>query len=104
MYVLVEIKGKQYKAEKGGLLKVDKINADKGTSVDFSSVMLAQTGEDVKIGTPFLKDVCVKGVVEDHQKDKKINVIKYKKRKRYRRRYGHRQAYSYIRVNDIVGV
>lgn len=102
MYALVEIKGKQYKAQKGALLKVDKLGKETGDSVEFDSVLMI-SGDDVKVGTPYLDGVKVTATVEDERRDKKINVIKFKKRKNYRRKMGHRQTYSYIRVNDITG-
>ena len=102
MYALVEIKGKQYKAEKGDLLKVDKLNNKKGDSVEFESVMLISDNGDIKIGKPFLKGVKVKAEVEEHGKDKKILVYKYKKRKKYRRVQGHRLQFTTIRVKNIL--
>ncbi|MEW5814236.1 MAG: 50S ribosomal protein L21 [Spirochaetota bacterium] len=104
MYVLVEIKGKQYKAEKGTLLKVDKMDHPKGEVVEFGNVMMVSDSGNVKVGTPFLDGIKIKAVVEDHVKDKKIIVYKYKRRKHYKRKQGHRQAYSNIRVEDILGV
>lgn len=102
MYALVEIKGKQYKAEKGALLKVDKLGLETGEAVEFDSVLMV-SGDDVKVGTPYLEGVKVTGTVEDERKDKKVTIIKFKKRKNYRRKAGHRQTYSYVRVNDISG-
>ena len=102
MYALVEIKGKQYKAEKGTLLKIDKLNKNKGDKVEFDSVLLISDNGKIKIGTPFLKGAKVKAEIEDHGKDKKILVFKYKKRKRYRRTRGHRSQFTTIRVNNIL--
>ena len=101
MYALVEIKGKQYKAEKGALLKVDSLKKEVGTEVEFDTVLLVG-GEDSKIGAPYVKGVTVKTVIEHNIKDKKIRVYKYNKRKSYRRTQGHRQQYSLIRVSDII--
>lgn len=104
MYALVEIKGKQYKAEKGTLLKVDKIDSEKGDSLEFDKVLMLSNDSDVKIGTPYVEGIKVQGSVEDQIKDKKIIVFKYKKRKNYKRTQGHRQQYTLVRVNDIIGV
>ena len=103
MYALMEFKGKQYKAEKGALLQVDKINADPGTEVDIDSVLLV-SGDDVKVGAPYVEGVKVKAVVEAHKKAKKIIVFKFKAKKGYRRKLGHRQLYSVIKIQEIVGV
>jgi large subunit ribosomal protein L21 len=102
MYALVEFKGKQYKAEKGALLKVDRIDAEKGAAVDIDTVLLV-SGDKVSVGTPYVKGAKVTAVVEDHGKADKIIVFKYMPKKDYRRKQGHRQQYSLIRVQDIVG-
>jgi large subunit ribosomal protein L21 len=102
MYALVEFKGKQYKAEKGALLKVDRIDAEKGASVAIDTVLLV-SGDSVAVGAPYVSGAKVTAVVEDHGKDPKIIVFKYKSKKDYRRKRGHRQMYSLIRVQDIVG-
>jgi len=103
MYALMEFKGKQYKAEKGAILEVDKIDADPGSAVDINSVLLV-SGEKVVVGAPYVHGASVKAVVESHKKAKKIIVFKYKPKKDYRRKQGHRQQYSVIKIQDIVGV
>jgi len=103
MYALMEFKGKQYKAEKGALLQVDKIDADPGSAVDIDSVLLV-SGEKVVVGAPYVQGAKVQAVVEAHKKAKKIIVFKYKPKKDYRRKQGHRQQYSVIKIQDIVGV
>lgn len=102
MYALVEFKGKQYKVEKGALVKVDLIDAEVGSALDIDSVLLL-SGESVSVGAPYIKGAKVSAVVEAHEKDKKIIVFKYKPKKDYRRKQGHRQKYSLIRIGDIVG-
>jgi large subunit ribosomal protein L21 len=105
MYALVEFKGKQYKAEKGALLTVDKIDAEPGAKLDIDSVLLLSKGDgaDVTVGTPYVAGAKVSAVVESHKKDKKIIVFKYKPKKDYRRKQGHRQQYSIIKIEDIIG-
>jgi large subunit ribosomal protein L21 len=104
MYALVEFKGRQYKAEKGALLKVDKIDAEPGSKLDIDTVLLVSKGdENVVVGTPYVEGAKLSAVVESHAKDKKIIVFKYKSKKDYRRKQGHRQQYSIIRVEDIIG-
>ena len=104
MYTLVEIKGKQYRAEEGALLKIDRVDKEKGESLEFKSVLFVSDEKKVKIGTPYVKGVKIKAIVEEHGKNKKIIIYKYKKRKNYRRKQGHRQQYSLIRVQDIQGL
>jgi len=103
MYALVDIKGKQYKVEKGALVKIDQVSEPKGAQIEFNSVLLLKGDKEVKLGSPYIDGAKVKAVVEDQGKDKKIVVFKYKKRKGYRKRYGHRQAYSLIKIKEISG-
>ena len=102
MYALIEYKGKQYKAEKDALIQVDKIDAEKGQTIDIDTVVLVSDGDKVNVGTPYVKGAVVKAVVEETFKDKKVIVLKNKKKKDYRRTIGHRQQYTNIRVTDIV--
>ena len=102
MYAVVEIKGKQYKAQEGDLLKVDSVDGADGDVLEFDSVLMLHKDDDkVSIGTPYVKGASVKAVVEEHGRDRKVIVYKYKRRKGYRRRRGHRQGYSLVRVKEI---
>jgi len=101
MYALVEFKGKQYKAEKGTLLKVDLIDAEPGTAINIDTVLLVSGESSVKVGDPYVKGAKVSAVVESHGKDGKVIVFKYKPKKDYRRKQGHRQQYSIIKIGDI---
>jgi len=103
MYAMVEIQGSQYKAEKGARLTVQRLESDKGAVVEFDKVLLLRSDKDVKVGAPYVKGAAVKTVVEDHVRGSKVIVFKYKRRKRYRRTRGHRQAYSILRVEEITG-
>ena len=103
MYVMVEIKGKQYKANEGAVLKVDRIDGETGDVLEFDSVLMLRNDADVKIGNPYVDGASVKAVLESQGRDKKITVLKFKRRKNYSRKYGHRQAFSKIRVKEIVG-
>ena len=104
MYALIEFKGRQYKAEKGALLKVDKIDAEPGSKLDIDSVLLlSRDGNYITVGTPYVAGARVSAVVEGHEKGEKIIVFKYKPKKDYRRKTGHRQQYSVIKIEDIAG-
>lgn len=102
MYALVEYKGKQYKAEKGAVLTVDKIDAEKGTKIDVDTVLLVSDGDKISVGAPYVKGAKVQIVVEDSFRDKKVLVLKYKSKKDYHRLIGHRQHYTNVRIEDIV--
>lgn len=101
MYALVEIQGKQYKAQEGAVLKVDKIDKETGATVEFDSVLMVADGEKTQIGTPYVKGAKVTAVLEDQIKDKKVVVFKFKRRKGYRRKQGHRQQYSQLLIKEI---
>ncbi len=103
MYALVEYKGKQYKAEKDALIQVDSIDAEKGTVIEIDTVLLVSNEGSVSVGAPYVKGAKVKAVVEDSIRDKKVIVYKYKSKKDYHRTIGHRQQYTTIRVQEIVG-
>ncbi|MBN2627960.1 MAG: 50S ribosomal protein L21 [Spirochaetales bacterium] len=103
MYALVEIKGKQYKAEKGAVLTVDKVDSQNGDAVEFDRVLLVADGEKTTVGAPYVAGVKVKAVVEDAFRDKKVKVLKFKRRKGYLRQKGHRQQYTKLKVEDIIG-
>lgn len=102
MYALVEYKGKQYKAEKGSVLSVDKLDAEKGAKIDVDTVLLVSDGDKISVGAPYVKGAKVQIVVEDSFRDKKVLVFKYKSKKDYHRLIGHRQNYTNVRVEDIV--
>ena len=99
MYALIDMKGKQYKAEKGALLRMDRIDAEKGASL---SIMLISGDGTQKIGTPYIAGAKVTGTVEDQIKDTKVVVMKYKRRKNYKRTRGHRAQYTIVKVTDII--
>jgi large subunit ribosomal protein L21 len=104
MYALVDINGKQYKAEKGSKLKINRIAREAGEKIEFNKVLLVSGGDEVKVGTPYVDGASVTATVTEHGKDKKVVVFKYKKRKRCRRKNGHRQPYSVITIEDITGI
>ncbi|AYE36625.1 50S ribosomal protein L21 [Borrelia turcica IST7] len=102
MYALLEIKGKQYKAIMGEILKIDKIDSSEGEKIEFDSVMLVNKDGDVKIGRPYVLGSCVRCTYLEDKKDKKVISYRYRRRKSSERKVGHRQTYSYVLVNDIV--
>lgn len=103
MYAMIEIQGKQYKAEQNALLKVDRLTQEEGAAVDLESVLLLSSDKGVKVGTPYVKGAAVKAVVEKHVRDPKVQVLKFKRRKNYSKLTGHRQNYSLVRVKEITG-
>lgn len=102
MYAVVEILGKQYKAEKGATLRVDHIEGEAGKKLEFSNVLFLRGEKDTDLGSPYVKGAKVTAEIEEHKKGDKVIVFKYKRRKDYQRKQGHRQQYTVIRVKDIV--
>lgn len=101
MYAVIETGGKQYRVEQGQSIKVEKLNADEGASVDLDKVLLVADGDDVKIGAPYLEGGMVKAMVKSHGRGKKIRIIKFRRRKHSRKTQGHRQAYTELEITGI---
>jgi len=101
MYAVVNSGGKQYKVQKGEVLKVEKISGDVGSSVTFDRVLMFSDGENVSIGQPVLDSVSVEGHIVEQGKARKIIVFKYKRRKRFRRKNGHRQEFTAVLIDSI---
>ena len=101
MYAVIKTGGKQYRATTGDILKVEKIEAEKGATVELDQVLMVGEGEDVKIGAPYLEGGKVTATVVDHGRREKIKVIKFKRRKNYRKQMGHRQYFTQIEITGI---
>lgn len=100
MYAIFETGGKQYKAEKGDTIRVEKLDLAEGKLVTFDALMVAD-GDDVKIGTPTVKGAKVRAKVVEHGKDKKVIVYKFKPKRKYRKKQGHRQPYTVLKVTSV---
>jgi large subunit ribosomal protein L21 len=103
MYAVFKTGGKQYRAGKGDRLKIEKLDAAEGDSVEFNEVLLVGEGENVKVGAPLVSGSKVKGKVIVQAKEKKIDVIKFRRRQNYRRTYGHRQQFTLVEITGITG-
>lgn len=102
MYAIVESGGRQYRAEEGHSFSVEKLPYEVGDQIELDKVLLLANDDGVKIGQPTVEGVSVKATVVDQYRGKKIFVWKYKPKKRYRRRKGHRQSYTRLRIDEIV--
>ncbi len=101
MYAVFETGGKQFRAEPGSKLRIPSIEAEPGDVVTFDQVLLASDGEAVSVGTPEVKGASITAEVLRHGRDKKIIVFKRKRRKGYRRKQGHRQGFTEVRIDGI---
>jgi large subunit ribosomal protein L21 len=102
VYAIVESGGRQYRAEEGHSFSVEKLPYEVGEQIELSNVYLLANGDGVQIGRPTVPGATVKATVIEQYRGKKIFVWKYKPKKRYRRRKGHRQSYTRLRVDEIV--
>ena len=103
MYAIVEIAGQQFKVEKDKKLFVHRLEAEQGDSLDFEKVLLVDTDGKVAVGTPTVKGAKVTAKVLEHVKGDKVIVFKKKRRKGYKKKNGHRQLFTQIQVENIVG-
>jgi len=101
MYAVIATGGKQYRVTKDEVLRVEKLDAEPGATVEFGDVLLVGTGADVKMGTPLLKGGKVVATVVRHGRGAKISVVKFKRRAHYLRQKTHRQAFTEVKVTDI---
>ncbi|KHE70603.1 50S ribosomal protein L21 [Halobacillus sp. BBL2006] len=100
MYAIIETGGKQVKVEKGQEIYVEKVNAEAGETVTFDKVLFVG-GADTKVGAPFVDGASVTAKVEKQGRQKKLTVFKYKPKKNYKRKQGHRQPYTKLVVEEI---
>jgi large subunit ribosomal protein L21 len=101
MYAVVKSGGKEYRVSKGDLIRVEKLEGKTGDQVVIRDVLMVSDEGKVQIGTPQLTNAVVTGKIVQEAKGKKVLIYKMKRRKNYRRTKGHRQTYTYLRVEDI---
>ena len=101
MYAIFRAAGKQFKAEKGKTLRLPLMSAEAGSKVTFDEVLLSSDGETIKTGAPLVKGAQVLAEVVGDGKEAKIYVFKFKRRKSYRRKTGHRQKFTEVRITDL---
>lgn len=101
MYAIIESCGKQYKVAEGDTIFFEKLDTEEGKKVTFDKVILVSEEGKVEIGNPYVKGIKVEGKVVSHGKGKKIVVFKYKAKKNYRRKQGHRQPYTKVEITSI---
>ncbi len=101
MFAIINIAGKQFKVEEGDQLKVPHLSTEVGKSLVFDKVLLTNDNSNVELGSPILKNISVSATVVDHGRDRKIRIFKKKRRKGYKRKNGHRQGFSLIKIDSI---
>jgi large subunit ribosomal protein L21 len=103
MYAVIRTGGKQYRVAPGEKLKVEQIPADVGAAVVLDQVLLVSEGESVRLGQPTVAGATVKATVLSHGRGEKLRIFKMRRRKHYQKHQGHRQGYTELKIDDIVG-
>ena len=101
MYAVIATGGKQYRVEKDGVLRIEKLDGEAGSTVEFSEVLLIADGEKITVGKPRVAGAKVSATIESHGKGDKVTIVKFRRRKHYLRQKGHRQHYTQVRVTGI---
>ncbi len=101
-YAVIRTGGKQYRVAPGDIIRVEKLDGEPGAEVSFDEVLATRDGDSLQLGNPVLAGARVTGHVVQQGKERKILVYKKKRRKNYRRRQGHRQAFTAVRVAEII--
>ena len=102
MYAVIETGGKQYRVQEGDVITVEKLNVEAGETVAFDKVLVLGEGKDIKVGAPYTGDV-VTGSVVENGKGQKVIIFKYKAKKDYRKKQGHRQPYTMVKIESLGG-
>ena len=101
MYAVVSTGGKQYKVAEGDLCRVEKLDAEEGAKVNLDKVLMIADGDNITIGTPFVKGGKVTATVKAHGRGEKIEIMKFRRRKHHQKRTGHRQSYTELEITGI---
>ena len=102
MYAVVKTGGKQYRVQSGESVRVESLSAAVGAAVSFDEVLMVGEGESVRVGTPYVAGAKVNATVVSHGRGQKERIFKLRRRKHFQKSQGHRQAYTEVRIDDIV--
>lgn len=103
MYAVIETGGKQYRVSEGDVITVEKLNVEDGANVELDKVLILGEGNDIQVGTPYIDGAKVMGRAVENGKAKKVVIFKYKSKKDYRKKQGHRQPYTMIEILSLDG-
>ncbi|OPL08994.1 MAG: 50S ribosomal protein L21 [delta proteobacterium ML8_F1] len=101
MYAIIETGGKQYRVEEGDTIFIEKVAVDDGEAVEFEKVLMVSGDEGLKMGRPYIENAKVEGTVLKTGKQKKVIIFKYKAKKDYRKKQGHRQPFTQVKIDKI---
>jgi large subunit ribosomal protein L21 len=102
MYAIVKTGGKQYKAAQNDIIIIEKLEGEAGTAIELGEVVMTVDGDNTVVGSPFIKGALVRGEIVRQCKSKKINAFNYKPKKNERKRWGHRQPETHVRITEVV--
>ena len=102
MYAVIATGGKQYRVSEGAVLRVEKLGAEEGASIEFDRVLLVGNGDSVSVGKPFVDGGKVQATVMSQGKARKVEILKFRRRQNYRRTKGHRQNFTQVKITGIV--
>ncbi len=103
MYAVIQTGGKQYRVKSGEQIKIELLPEQVGSAVSFDRVLMLGEGDGVRVGTPFVKGATVKATVIAQGRGEKVRIFKMRRRKHYQKSQGHRQNYTEVRIDEIVG-
>ena len=101
MYAVIKTGGKQYKVSEGATLKVEKIAADEGANIELDQVLMVVDGDKVTVGAPLVAGGKVTATIQSHGRGKKVEIVKFRRRKHHRKQMGHRQSYTELKITGI---
>ncbi len=103
MYAIIETGGKQYRVQEGDVITVEKLDVEAGSKIELDKVLVLNNGTELKVGAPYVEGAKVVGEVVENGKGKKVIIFKYKAKKDYRKKQGHRQPYTMIKIESLDG-
>lgn len=101
MYAVISTGGKQYRVQEGDVLRVEKLDAEQGATIDFDKLLMVGAGDDVNVGTPYVEGGKVSAEIQAHGRGDKIEIVKFRRRKHHRKQMGHRQSYTELLIKKI---
>ncbi|MCB1868605.1 MAG: 50S ribosomal protein L21 [Gammaproteobacteria bacterium] len=101
MYAVIQTGGKQYRVSEGDILRVEKLGAEEGAEMQLDKVLMIADGDNVKVGAPYVEGGKVSATVRSNGRGKKVKIVKFRRRKQYLKRQGHRQSYTELQITGI---
>ena len=104
MYAVIKTGGKQYRVAEGQTLKVEKLDVEEGAAVEFDQVLMIADGDRIQVGAPYIDGARVSATVKSQGRSPKVLIVKFRRRKHYRKTQGHRQSYTELKISSISGL